>query len=150
MEGGGQDDAASPAAAGAQVGLILDTDVLIRGEKQSAEIDFTRWAEHGDAFISAITCSELLIGVHRANTAARRARRSAYVETLLARLPMLAFDATVARTHAQLLGALPRNVTLGAHDLIIGATALAHGFALLTANIADFRRMPGVVVVPFE
>jgi predicted nucleic acid-binding protein len=132
------------------VGLILDTDVLIRGEKQSAAVDFTRWAEHGNAYISAITCTELLIGVHRANTPARRARRSAYVETLLARLPILAFDATVARTHAQLLCALPRNVTLGAHDLIIGATALAHGCSLLTANVADFGRMPGVEVVAFE
>ena len=132
------------------MGLILDTDVLIRGEKQAVEVDFRRWAEHGDAYISAITCSELLIGVHRANTSARRARRSAYVEALLARLPTLAFDATVARTHAQLLAALPRNVTLGAHDLIIGATGLAHGFAVLTANVADFGRMPGVVVVPFE
>jgi len=132
------------------MGLILDTDVLIRGEKQGAEVDFTRWAGYGDAYISAITCSELLIGVHRANTPARRARRSAYVETLLARLPVLSFDATVARTHAQLLAALARNVTLGAHDLMIGATALAHGFALLTANVADFGRMPGVVVVAFE
>ena len=132
------------------MGLILDTDVLIRGEKQGAEIDFTRWVEHGEAYISAITCSELLIGVHRANTPARRARRSAYVETLLARLPVLAFDATVARTHAQLLGALARHVTLGAHDLMIGATALTHGFALLTANVADFGRMPGVIVVAFE
>ena len=132
------------------MGLILDTDVLIRGEKQGVEIDFTRWAKHGEAYMSAITCSELLIGVHRADTPARRARRSAYVETLLARVPILSFDATVARTHAQLLGALPRNVTLGAHDLIIGATALAHGFALLTANVTDFDRMPGVVVVPFE
>lgn len=150
MESRGQVDEKSAAAAATQVGLILDTDVLIRSEKQAAEVDFTRWAEHGEAYISAITCSELLIGVHRANTPARRARRSAYVETLLARLPALAFDATVARTHAQLLAALPRNVTLGAHDLIIGATALAHGFALLTANVADFGRMPGVVVVPFE
>lgn len=132
------------------MGLILDTDVLIRDEKQAIEVDFTRWAEHGDAYISAITCSDLLVGVHRANTAARRARRSAYVEALLARLPVLAFDATVARTHAQLQNALARNVTVGAHDLMIGATALAHGFALLTANVADFRRMPGVLVVPFD
>ena len=150
MESRAQVDEKSAAAAGTQVGLILDTDVLIRSEKQAAEVDFTRWAEHGEAYISAITCSELLVGVHRANTTARRARRSAYVETLLARLPALAFDATVARTHAQLLAALPRNVTLGAHDLIIGATALAHGFALLTANVADFGRMPRLVVVPFE
>ena len=132
------------------MGLILDTDVLIRAGKQAAETDFTRWASHGEAYISAITCSELLAGVHRANTPARRARRSAYVEALLARLPILAFDATVARTHAQLLGALSRNFTIGAHDLIIGATALAHGFALLSANVADFGRMPGLVVVAFE
>lgn len=132
------------------MGLILDTDVLIHGEKQAAEVDFTRWAQHGDAYISAITCSELLVGVHRANTPARRARRSAYVEALLARLPVLAFDAAVARTHAQLQSTLTRNVTLGAHDLIIGATAIAHGFSLLTANVADFRRMPGVKVVQFE
>jgi predicted nucleic acid-binding protein len=150
VEGRGQDVETSLAVADPQEGLIIDTDVLIRGEKQAVEVDFTRWAAHGDAYISAITCSELLIGVHRANTPARRARRSAYVETLLARVPILAFDTTVARTHAQLFGALARNVTLGAHDLIIGATALAHGFALLTANVADFGRMPGVVVVPFE
>ena len=50
------------------MGLILDTDVLIRGERQAAEVDFTRWVGHGDAYISAITRSELLIGVHRANT----------------------------------------------------------------------------------
>ncbi|MSQ69934.1 MAG: type II toxin-antitoxin system VapC family toxin [Betaproteobacteria bacterium] len=131
------------------MGLILDTDVLIRGEKSGSDIDFNRWAEHGDAYICAITCSELLVGVHRANTPTRRARRLAYVEALLARLPVLVFDATVARTHAQLHSNLPRHVTLGAHDLIIGATALAHGFSLLTANVADFNRMPGVNVVPF-
>lgn len=50
------------------MGLILDTDVLIRAEKRAQEIDFTRWQEHGDAYISAITCSELLIGVHRADS----------------------------------------------------------------------------------
>jgi len=150
VAGGEQEGEKSKAAADAQVGLILDTDVLIRAEKQAAEIDFTRWASHGEAYISAITCSELLVGVHRANTPARRARRSAYVEALLARLPVLAFDTTVARTHAQLLGALSRNFTVGAHDLIIGATALSHGFALLTSNVADFGRMPGLVVVAFE
>lgn len=58
------------------MGLILDTDVLIRGEKQAIEVDFTRWAQYGEAYISAITCSELLVGVHRANTGHSRSDRA--------------------------------------------------------------------------
>lgn len=44
------------------MGLILDTDVLIRAEKVTDPIDFGKWSHHGEAFISAITCSELLVG----------------------------------------------------------------------------------------
>ncbi|MCI0558170.1 MAG: hypothetical protein MN733_06715, partial [Nitrososphaera sp.] len=92
-------------------------------------------------------CSELLVGVHLANTEARRLRRAAFVERLLGALPSLAFDCDVARVHAQLIASLPRNITLGAHDLIIGATALKYGYPVLTGNAADFQRMPGVSVI---
>lgn len=125
------------------MGLILDTDVLIRAEKATEPTDFGKWAHHGEAFISAITCSELLVGVHLANTETRRLRRAAFVERLLGALPALAFDSDVARVHAS----LPRNITLGAHDLIIGATALRYGYPVLTGNVDDFRRMPGVAVI---
>lgn len=129
------------------MGLILDTDVLIRAEKVNDPIDFGKWSHHGEAFISAITCSELLVGVHLANTEARRLKRAAFVEGLLRVLPALPFDIDVARVHAQLIGSLPRNVTLGAHDLIIGATALRYGYPVLTGNVEDFQRMPGITVV---
>jgi len=36
--------------------------------------------------------------------------------------------------------------TAGPLDLMIGATALAHGYAVLTDNLRDFRRIPGLVV----
>ena len=129
------------------MGLILDTDVLIRAEKMTDPIDFGKWSHHGEAFISAITCSELLVGVHLANTEARRLKRAAFVEGLLRVLPALPFDIDVARVHAQLIASLPRNVTLGAHDLIIGATALRYGYPVLTGNVEDFQRMPGVTVI---
>jgi Predicted nucleic acid-binding protein, contains PIN domain len=131
------------------MGLILDTDVLIRAERDPAAVDFNLWAEHGEAFISAITCSELLVGVHLANTKARRLKRAAFVEAVLQALPTLPFDQEVARVHAHLLASLTKSVTLGAHDLIIGATAIRHGYAVLTGNHADFRRMPGVTVLDF-
>jgi tRNA(fMet)-specific endonuclease VapC len=129
------------------MGLILDTDILIRAEKAPEAIDFSQWASYGSAFISAVTCSELLVGVHRADTDARRVRRSAFVERILTTIPSLAFDIEVARVHAELLAALPRNVTLGAHDLIIGATALRYGYPILTGNVGDFNRMAGVRVL---
>ncbi|MBI3977029.1 MAG: hypothetical protein HY331_02475 [Chloroflexi bacterium] len=35
---------------------------------------------------------------------------------------------------------------VGAHDLLIGAAALAHGYTVLTENVRDFRRIPGLTV----
>ena len=55
------------------MGLVLDTCILIHAERHGA-LDFSPWASHGDAFISAITVSELLVGVHRADSDARRYR----------------------------------------------------------------------------
>ena len=51
---------------------------------------------------------------------------------------------------ARLVSALGRGVTLGALDLIIGATAIRHGYPVLTTNAADFRRMPGCAVEALE
>ena len=36
--------------------------------------------------------------------------------------------------------------TTGAHDLLIAATALAHGYGVMTDNIRDFERVPGLEV----
>jgi len=128
------------------MGLIVDTGVLIRLERDPAYIDFAAYEHYGEAYICAVTASELFVGVHRANTEERRLKRSAFVENVLRDFPALAFDLAAARVHAHLLASLARNITLGAHDLIIGATAVVHGFPVLTTNPADFQRMPGCQV----
>ncbi|MDP2834254.1 MAG: PIN domain-containing protein [Pseudomonadota bacterium] len=131
------------------MGILIDSDVLILADRRRASLDFSPWRQYGDAFISAITASELLVGVHRAQTEAQRARRIAFVEGLLAALPALPFDLETARVHAQLLAALPRNETIGAHDAQIAATALRHGFPVLTHNGRDFRKLAGVTVLDY-
>ena len=88
--------------------------------------------------------------VHLANTEQRRARRSAFVEAIVRLFRPLPFDLEVARVHAHLVSSLRRGVTLGALDLIIGAAAIRRGFAVLTTNAADFRRMPGCTVEVLE
>ena len=53
-------------------GLIIDTGVLIRIEREPAAVDFSRYKPaYGEGFISAATCSELLISMHLANTERR-------------------------------------------------------------------------------
>ncbi len=133
------------------MGLIIDTGVLIRIEREPAAVDLSRYKPaYGEGFISAATCSELLVGVHLANTEPRRARRSAFVEAVFRLFRPLPFDLEVARVHAHLVGSLGKGITLGALDLIIGATAIRHGFPVLTTNAADFRRMPGCAVEALE
>ncbi len=107
------------------MGLIVDTGVLIELEKDPDWLDLAAYQpRYGHVYLSAAICSELLVGVYLANTEERRLRRSAYVEAMFKLFRPLAFDLEVARVHAQLVSALGKNVTLGALDLIIGATAI--------------------------
>lgn len=97
--------------------------------------------------MSAVTASELLHGVHRANSARRRTRRRAFVEAIFAGVPILPIDLDVARIHAQIWADLrTRGAVIGAHDLFIGATALAHGLTVATRNERHFGRIGGLSV----
>lgn len=99
--------------------------------------------------ISVVTVSELLHGVHRA-TGARRNTRSAFVEHVLAAFEPIPITEPVARAHAQVWADLEgRGAVIGAHDLWIAATALAHGLGVVTHDRADFERIDGLrVIVP--
>lgn len=128
---------------------MIDTDVLVLADRRKGSVDLARYSEYGVAFISAITASELLVGVHRAVDPAIRARRTAFVESILAALPALPVDIETARVHVQLVAQMPKNETVGAHDALIAATALRHGHAVLTNNGRDFRKLPGVTVIDY-
>ena len=134
------------------MGIVLDTDVFVHAERGSVPPDWQAYAAaHGAIYLSAITVSELLVGVYRADTGARRAKRSAAVESVLAGFAVLDLTTEIARLHAQLLADLmERGQKIGAHDLIIAATALRYGFPVLTSNLKDFRRVSGLDVLPFE
>jgi len=97
--------------------------------------------------ISVITVSELLHGVHRARGIVR-SRRLAFVEHMLSGFDPIPITEAVARVHADVWAGLSRRgVVVGAHDLWIGATALASGFGVATSNADDFRRIPGLRVI---
>ena len=95
--------------------------------------------------IAAITASELLHGAHRARTDGQRVTREAFVESILARLPVVSFDLIAARIHAGLWAnmAAKRQMT-GVHDLLIAATALASGYGVVTRDERSFPHIPGL------
>jgi tRNA(fMet)-specific endonuclease VapC len=100
-----------------------------------------------DAFLSVITASELLHGVHRAAQPKQRARRSAFVEGILERFPLLQVDLATARARAQVRADLATaGTSIGPHDLWLAATCIAHGLTLVSANVREFERVPGLQI----
>ncbi|MBW3539367.1 MAG: type II toxin-antitoxin system VapC family toxin [Planctomycetes bacterium] len=131
------------------MGLMVDTNVLIRFEKSGDSIDFSSWESSEEVYISVVIVSELLMGVHRADTEERREHRSAFVEAIVSRVSVLDFTVASARVHAEIHAELARKgQMIGAHDLIIAATARHHDLSLLTDNVEEFSRVPGLRVIP--
>ncbi len=127
---------------------LIDSSVLIATERGDLALDAfsARYAQE-DVAISAVTASELLHGVHRARTPGQRQRRQAFVEGLLAQLPVIAFDLTVARVHASLWADLAkRGVAVGERDLMISATAIARNYTVATRDERSFSKIPGLSV----
>jgi tRNA(fMet)-specific endonuclease VapC len=69
----------------------------------------------------------------------------------VASVPVVDYDLDVARAHAELLVVVRRQGRpRGAHDLIIGATALSSGRSLVTADRSAFVDLPGIVTVTYR
>lgn len=127
--------------------VLIDTDLLVDLERGVRSPEVEELIGDQERAISVITVSELLHGVHRAD-GGRRARRTAFVEHLLGGLRSIPITDPVARVHAEIWAQLARRGrAVGAHDLWIAATALAHGLAVATQNTSDFQRVPGLLVL---
>ncbi len=128
--------------------VLIDATVLIDYERGQIDLEARIAGRGHEAFyLSVVTASELLHGVHRAVDPGVRARRSAFVEAVLARFALLPIDLPTARIHAQLWAELAATGALiGPHDLWLAATCLAYGLTMVTGNVREFRRVPGLAV----
>jgi tRNA(fMet)-specific endonuclease VapC len=130
------------------MGIIFDTSFLIEAERRESEIGrFTENREEEGFGISVITVTELLHGVQRADSTKRRLKRSAYVEKVIELFPIYHFEVSIARIYAALWSDLSRRgIQIGAHDLIIGSTAISLGFSVATYNLRHFERIEGLKI----
>lgn len=122
---------------------MLDTNVCIRvlrDRPPSARARFN--AEAGGLCISAVTLAELLHGAAKSD---RLAEKRHEVERLTARLEVLPFDDEAAGHFGDIRAGLERQGrVIGPYDLMIAAHARSRGLAVVTGNLGEFSRVPGL------
>ncbi len=120
---------------------VLDTSILIAEAADPVE---------GDIAISIVSIAELQFGVLIAPGDDRRAHRLARLSAILRSFEPLPVDAAVAASYGELAAATHRagrKATARSLDLMIAATAHAHGARLVTANVDDVKHLDGLVEI---
>lgn len=125
--------------------LILDTNTIsyyFRGDPQVVpRLQAVRPADLG---VPAIVEYELRYGLLRLPSAAATPRLEALAQ-LLRPMQRLPFDSECATRAAQLRADLEAaGLPIGPHDTLIAATALRHQGTLVTRNVREFSRVPGL------
>jgi len=137
------------------MGLILDSSVVIAAERRGDTVEqfierVINATGDQDAALSAIGLTELIHGLYRAKTSAMRLRRESFLTELLADLTVYPYTKETAMVAGKLDGEQQsKGVVIPFGDLLIGATALSLGYSVLTVNLRDFRRIPGLSVAQF-
>jgi tRNA(fMet)-specific endonuclease VapC len=131
------------------MGLIFDTSILIAEERGKFDMAaFLGQFPDIQPIITAITASELLHGVERAQDPNRKIRRQQHVEQILTSIVVQPFDLAQARHHARIWADLEtRGQMIGPHDLQIAAAGLALGHKVATLDMNEFRKVTGLDVV---
>ena len=136
-------------------GVILDSSVPIRAERERTTIQqllrkVRSLTDAENVGLTAIGVTELLHGIYRAESPERAAKRRLFLEALICDLPVFDYTLDIAR----LAGRIDGEETMQGNiipfiDLLIGATALYHGYSVMTTNIRHFRLIPHLTVIPF-
>lgn len=128
---------------------MLDTNTLVyalNARPQHQQV-LDRFNDHDSRTlcVSAITLAELRFGVEKS---AVRDRNDRALDAFVLPLEVADFDEAAAAAYGAVRSALEKAGTpVGPLDTQIGAHALSLGAALVTHNVREFRRVPGLTVV---
>lgn len=125
--------------------FLLDTNIAIYVIKRRPISALTKFnLYHGHMALSAITVAEL---VHGAEKSAQPERNLAVVEDFCSRLAILPYGEREAYQYGQIRAALERvGQPIGVNDLHIAAQARSQGLTLVTNNLREFERVPGLLL----
>lgn len=123
---------------------LLDTCIVsaaLHGEPRKLLNRLARLAPER-LHLSSLVLAELATG---AELGTRRAETLAAVRDLTASMPLIAFTDDDALAYARIRGALERKgKMIGPMDCLIAAQAVARDLVMVTDNVREFRRVPGL------
>ncbi len=129
---------------------VFDSNILIgflRG-KLPLSYELLRKSDASLFAIPAIVKAELLVGVEKCNDPEEERLK---IDSLLLPFEILPFDSACAVQYAKIRTYLERKgMTIGANDYLIAATALANSAVLVTNNVDEFKRVPGLTIECWE
>lgn len=128
---------------------LLDTNAWSKylNKRPSPVKERVRAAGMDQLRFSTIVMSELLYGAYHARSEANLR----LLAKVFAMVPPIGFDAAAADHAGRIRAALAAaGIPIGPNDLLIAATAVAHGMVLVTHNTREFQRVPGLVVEDWE
>ena len=126
--------------------FLLDTDTCIYLIRNKPSEVPRRFEEHsvGDIGISSVTAAELYFGVQRSR---RRDQNQGALEQFLLPLSVVGFDQQAAASYGRVRATLERTgKPIGPLDTLIAAHALDLGLTLVTNNVQEFARVPGLAL----
>ena len=124
---------------------LLDTNIVIYTMKNRPQRVKRRFQQHhGQMGISTVTIGELVFGAEHSQ---QTERNLADLEALAVRLEVLPFDNQAAYHFGQIRAALYRTgQPIGPYDMMIAGQARAAGLKLVTNNVKEFERVPGLLL----
>ncbi len=122
---------------------MLDTNIVIYTLKNRPARVRDAFKRHsGQMAISAVTLGELIYGAERSSQTERNLKD---IEGMTARLEVLPFNDLAALHFGQLRAELASaGKPIGPYDQMIAGHARALGLVMVTNNIEEFKRVPGL------
>jgi tRNA(fMet)-specific endonuclease VapC len=123
---------------------MLDTNICIDVIKERPRSVLDRFRDHavGDIGISVVTLAELEYGV---SASSRPAKNRQALDQFVSALEIAAFERQATAEYGRLRAALEKKgQTIGSMDLLIAAHAVSLDVRLVTHNLREFGRVPGL------
>lgn len=124
---------------------LLDTNVCIDLlRSHPVVVERASMVGPSDCAISSISSYELRTGALNSANPTKEMKR---VELLVKTIRELVFDRETAATAAQVrVSTQKKGQPIGPYDILIAAQALQAGLILVTNNIREFKRVPGLEI----